>query len=166
LFCISPGGWSAALGRTVRDHHMDGPRHTADGPLNTNKMTQPAPPHADGPYHILGRSVPRPRTVREQLVPRGLSATSLRTVRQTSFHQKALANRIKMKALKNTRRTRRTPRPKAPRELSAPSSRTFRQVRKQQPESQLENTLPPILPRISQTVEALEERFGEDVKRP
>jgi hypothetical protein len=46
------------------------------------------------------------------------------------------------------------------------SSRTVRQVRKQQPESQVESTLPPILPRISQTVEALEERFGEDVKRP
>jgi hypothetical protein len=36
----------------------------------------------------------------------------------------------------------------------------------QQPESQLESTLPPILPWISQVVEALEERFGEDVKRP
>jgi hypothetical protein len=53
-----------------------------------------------------------------------------------------------------------------PRGLSAPSSRTVRQVRKQQPESQLESTLPPILPWISQMVEALEERFGEDVKRP
>jgi hypothetical protein len=40
--------------------------------------------------------------VREQLVLHGLSATSLRTVRQTTFHQKTLANRIKTKALKNT----------------------------------------------------------------
>jgi hypothetical protein len=60
-----------------------------------------------------GRSVPRPRTVREQLVPRGLSTTSGRTIRQTTFHQKPLANRIETKALKNTRRTRRTPVPKA-----------------------------------------------------
>jgi hypothetical protein len=56
-----------------------------------------------------GRSVPRPRTVREQLVSRGLSATFRQTARQTTSHQKPLANQIKTKALKNTRRTRRTP---------------------------------------------------------
>jgi hypothetical protein len=43
-------------GRTVRDRHADRPHHTADGPLNTNRMTQPAPRHTDGPYHVLGRS--------------------------------------------------------------------------------------------------------------
>jgi hypothetical protein len=66
-----------------------------------------------------GRSVPRPRTVREQLVPRGQSATSWQTVRQTPSHQKPLANRIETKALKNTRRTRRTLGPKG-------STRTIR----------------------------------------
>jgi hypothetical protein len=66
-----------------------------------------------------GRSVPRPRKVREQLVPRGLSATSGRTVRQTTSHQNPLANQIKTKALKNKRRTRRTPGQK-------PSTRTIR----------------------------------------
>jgi hypothetical protein len=45
-----------ALGWTVRGRRADGPRPTTDCPLNTNKMTQPAPRHADGPYHILGRS--------------------------------------------------------------------------------------------------------------
>jgi hypothetical protein len=58
-----------------------------------------------------GRSVLRPRTVREQLVPRGQSATSWRTVRQTPSHQKPLANRIETKALKNARRTQKTPGP-------------------------------------------------------
>jgi hypothetical protein len=43
--------------RTVRGHRADGPCHTADGPLNTNKTTQLAPPHADGLYHVLGQSV-------------------------------------------------------------------------------------------------------------
>jgi hypothetical protein len=49
-----------------------------------------------------GRSVPRPRTVRVQLVSRGQSATSERTVRQTLSGQKQLVNRIETKALKNT----------------------------------------------------------------
>jgi hypothetical protein len=53
----SPGGQSAALGWTVRGHRADGPRPTADCPLNTNRTTQPAPRHADGPYHVLGRFV-------------------------------------------------------------------------------------------------------------
>jgi hypothetical protein len=35
---------------------VDGTRPTADCPLNTNRTTQPAPQHADGPYHVLGRS--------------------------------------------------------------------------------------------------------------
>jgi hypothetical protein len=99
-------------------------------------------------------------------MPRGQSVMSGLTVRQTPSGQKRAANQIQAKALKNTRRTRRTPRPATPHGLSAPSSRAVRQVRKLQPESQLESTLPPILPRTSQTVEALEERFGEDVKRP
>jgi hypothetical protein len=67
-----------------------------------------------------GRSVPRPRTVREKLVPREQSVTSGRTVRQTPYHQKPMAIRIKTKALKNTQRTRRTPGPKD----STPTVRT------------------------------------------
>jgi hypothetical protein len=43
--------------------------------------------------------------------------------------------------------------------------RTVRQAREQQPEPKIENTKAPIRPWISQTAEALEERFGEDVKR-
>jgi hypothetical protein len=102
-------------------------------------------------------------------VSRGLSATSLRTVRQTAFHQKPLANRIKTTALKNTRKHEEHlgknlhadgPHPQCGR------SARCEQAREQQPENKLESTLPPILPKISQTVEALEERFGEDVKRP
>jgi hypothetical protein len=61
-------------------------------------------------------------------VPRGLSATFGRTVRQTSFHEKPLDNRIKTKALKNTRRTRRTPGQNPPHGLSAPTTRTVREV--------------------------------------
>jgi hypothetical protein len=49
--------------RTVRGPGADGPRSPCGGPrptadclLNTNRMTQPAPRHADGPYHVLGLS--------------------------------------------------------------------------------------------------------------
>jgi hypothetical protein len=73
-----------------------------------------------------GWPVPRPRMVREQLVPRGQSATSRRTVRQTPSHQKPLANRIQTKAFKNTRRTRRTFGPKG-------STRTVRTHRADSP---------------------------------
>jgi hypothetical protein len=52
-----------------------------------------------------GQSAPYPRTVREQPVPRGRSATSRQTIRQTPSGQKQLAKRIETKTLKNTRRT-------------------------------------------------------------
>jgi hypothetical protein len=79
LICNSPGGRSAALGRTVRDHHADGPRQTADGPLNTNRTTQPAPPHTDGPYHVLGRSASNSCRADCPRCPGGLSAKPLST---------------------------------------------------------------------------------------
>jgi hypothetical protein len=44
---------------------------------------------------------PYPRTVREQPVPRGRSATSRRTVRQTPPGQKQLAKQIERRTLKN-----------------------------------------------------------------
>jgi hypothetical protein len=51
------GGRSAITVQTVRDHRADGPRPTADCLLNTNRTTELAPRHADGPYHVLGRFV-------------------------------------------------------------------------------------------------------------
>jgi hypothetical protein len=79
MFCSSPGERSAALGRTVRDHYADGPRHTADGPLNTNRTTQPTPPHADGPYLVLRRSASNSCRVNCPRRPCGLSAKQLST---------------------------------------------------------------------------------------
>jgi hypothetical protein len=159
MFCSSPGGRSTALGRTVRGHCVDGPRHTADGPLNTNRMTQPAPPHADGPYHVLGRSVSNSCRADCPRCPGRLSAKPLSTKSHWPTGSKRRHSRTREEHEEHMGQ-------KAPRRLSAPSSRTVRQLRKQQPKTQLESTLPPILPWISQTVEALEERFGEDVKRP
>jgi hypothetical protein len=86
----SPGGLSAVNARTVRD-----PRRTVRS-CEQNDPTGTS---------TRGRFVPHPWTVREQLVPRGQSAMSERTVRQTPSHQKPLANQIETKALKNTRRT-------------------------------------------------------------
>jgi hypothetical protein len=108
--------------------------------------------------------MPRPRTVREQLVPRGQSARTGRTVRQTRSGQKCLANWIKTKALKKTRRTRRTPDELL--HADRPPARVAVQTREQQPEPETETTKFPTRPWIFQTVVALEKRFGEDVKRP
>jgi hypothetical protein len=98
--------------RTVRGHLADRSRSprgrsaTHDGLSVKRKQNDPTG------TSTRGRSVPCPRTVREQLVPRGQFATTGRTVCQTPSHQKPLANRIETKALKNTRRTRRTLGPK------------------------------------------------------
>jgi hypothetical protein len=145
--------------RTVRGHRADGSRHTADGPLNTNFTTQPAPPHADGPYHVLGRSASNSCHADCLRRPGELSAKPLSTKSHWPTGSKRRRSRTREEHEEHLGQ-------KSPHGLSAPSSRTVRQVRKQQLESQLESTLPPILPWISQTVEALEERFGEDVKRP
>jgi hypothetical protein len=115
------------------------------------------------------RSIPRLRTVREQLVSRGQSATSGWTVRQTPHTKSRWPTGSKRRRSRTHEEHEEHLGQKAPRGQSAPTTRTVRKVqqtREQQPESQLESTLPPILPWISQMVEALEERFGEDVKRP
>jgi hypothetical protein len=98
-------------------------------------------------------------------VPRGRSATSRRTVRQTPPGQKQLANQIETKTLKNTTNTKNTWTNFTMRTVRL-LPRTVHQAREQQPEPEIENTKAHIRPWISQTVEALEERFGEDVKRP
>jgi hypothetical protein len=151
-----------ALGRIVCEHHADGPHHTADGPLNTNRMTQPAPPRADDPYHVLERSASNSCRADCPRRPCGLSAKPLSTKSHWPTGSKRRRSR--------TREEREELLGKALHAdgLHPPRGRSARceQAREQQPENQLESTLPPILPRISQMVEALEERFGEDVKRP
>jgi hypothetical protein len=82
-------------GRTVRDGLEDGPRDL--GRLSTNANTLKN-----------GWSVPYPRTVREQLVPRGRSATSKFTVRETSPNQIHLPQWIEPRTHTNKRRTGRT----------------------------------------------------------
>jgi hypothetical protein len=146
-------------GRTVRDHHADGPHHTADGPLNTNRTTQPAPQHADGPYHVLVRSASNSCRADCPRRPCGLSAKPLSTKSHWPTGSKRRRSRTREEHLGKTLHA---DGPHPPRGRSA----RCKPAREQQPENQLESTLPPILPRISQTVEALEERFGEDVKRP
>jgi hypothetical protein len=77
--------------RTVRDPRADGLLPTGGRSDNHNRMTRRAPNDADGPYLVLKRSVPGPRTGCEQLVPRGRSATPTRTVRQTPSGQNQTA---------------------------------------------------------------------------
>jgi hypothetical protein len=64
------------------------------------------------------------------------------------------------------RRTRRTPGQTSSRGQSTSNPQTVRQAQEQQPEPETEKTKAPIRPWISQTAKVLEERFGEDVKRP
>jgi hypothetical protein len=143
---LDPGAYGPQSGLTVRYPRADGPLIATERPASTQAR---------------GRSVPRPRTVREQLVPRGRSATSRRTVDQTPPDQKQLANRIEMKTLKNVRRTLRTPGRTAPREQSACYPQMVRQAREHQPEPETANTKAHIRPWIFQTTEALEVRFGK-----
>jgi hypothetical protein len=149
-------------GRTVRDHHADSPHHTVDGPLNTNRTTQPAPPRVDGPYHILGRSASNSCRAYCPRRPCGLSPKPLSTKSHLPTGSKWQRSRTREEREEHLGKTLHADGPHPPRGRSA----RCKQAREQQPENQLESTLPPILPRISQMVEALEERFGEDVKRP
>jgi hypothetical protein len=98
--------------RTVRGPGADSPRSLCRRSATHGGLS--VKHKQNDPTGTLSRkcSVPFPRTVCEQLMPRGQSVTSGRTVRQTPSHQKPLANRIETKALKNTRGTRRTPGPK------------------------------------------------------
>jgi hypothetical protein len=152
--------------RTVHGPGVDGPRSPCGRSATHDGLSVKYEQNDPTGTSTRGWSVPHPRTVREQLVPRGQSATSGRTVRQTPSGQQQLANRIKTKALKNTRRTRRTPGRTTPRGQSARTPRTVRQAREQQHEPETSTTKAPTRPFISQTAEALEERFGDDVKRP
>jgi hypothetical protein len=87
------GGRSARTRRTVCDPW-------ADSPLNA---TEPLEAH---PEMRTVRTLPR--TIWEQLVPRGRSATSGRTVRQTSCHKTLAPWKIYTQARKNWTNTRRT----------------------------------------------------------
>jgi hypothetical protein len=89
--------------RTVRGPGADGPRSPCKRSTTQGRLSVKHEQNDPTGTSTRGRSVPCPRTVREQLVPRGQSATSGQTVRQTLSGQKQLANRIETKAFKNTR---------------------------------------------------------------
>jgi hypothetical protein len=148
--------------RTVRGHRADGLRPTADGPLNTDRTTQPAPLHADGLCHVLGRSASNSCRADCPRRPGGLSAKPLSTKSYWPTRSKRRRSRSCEEHEEHLDKTLHADCPHPPHGRSA----RCKQAREQQPENQLESTLPPILPRVSQMVEALEERFGEDVKRP
>jgi hypothetical protein len=76
------------LWRTVRGPGADGPRSPCGRSATHGGLSVKHEQNDPTDTSTHGRSVPRPRTVREQLVPRGQSATSGRTVRQTPSGQK------------------------------------------------------------------------------
>jgi hypothetical protein len=80
----------------------DSPRSTCGRSANHGGLSVKHEQNDPTGTSTRGRSLPRPRTVREQLVLRGQYTTSGRTVRQTPSGQKQLANRIETKALRNT----------------------------------------------------------------
>jgi hypothetical protein len=118
------GGRFAVTGQTVYY-----PR--ADGPLITTERSDEHPK--------VRTAVPGPRTVREQLVPRGQSTATGRTVRNTYANGPTNPFRGPFAAYR----------------------RTVRLARTEQPELQTVSTTSPTHPWISQTAWALEERFGK-----
>jgi hypothetical protein len=117
--------WRTVRGpvRTVRGHRLDGPRHTADSPLNTNRTTQSAPPHADGPYHVLGRSASNSCRTDYPRHRGGLSTKPLSTKSHLPTISKRRRSRTREENEEHLGQN-------APRRLSAPYSRTVCQVRK------------------------------------
>jgi hypothetical protein len=97
------GGHSADTRRMVLYLRAEGPRTPGRRSATHERTVRYSQQNDPTRTPTRRRSIPRPRTVREQLVPRGRSATSRWMVRQTPSSQKHLANRIETKAHKNTR---------------------------------------------------------------
>jgi hypothetical protein len=110
------------LGRTVRGYHADGPRPTADSPLNTNRTTQPAPRRADGPYHVLGRSASNSCCADSPRRPGGRSAKQLPTKNRWPTGSKRRRSRTREEHEEHLGQ-------KPPRGQSAPTTCTVREVR-------------------------------------
>jgi hypothetical protein len=152
--------------QTVRGDRADGPSGGGGRSAGQVRIVRKWKPNLQNRTQKNRQSVPYPRTVREQIVSCGQSATLRRTVHKTSLGQKQLPKWIETKELNNTQRTWWTTGWKAPRGQFVYLPRTVRQAREQQPEPETASTQAPIRPWISQTAWALEERFGEDVKLP
>jgi hypothetical protein len=155
--------------RTVRGHLADCPRLPRGRPATHGGLSVKHKQNDPTGTSTRGRSVPCPRTVREQLVPRGQSAhPGGRSAKHlpTKNRWPTGSKRRRSEHVKNTKNTWAKRLHADTRHPPRGQSARCEPTREQQPESQLESTLPPILPWISQTVEALEERFGEDVKHP
>jgi hypothetical protein len=156
--CVVPGRRSASLGRTVRGHWADGPLPTGGWSVKCNRTPRRALQHTDGPNLVHRRSASNWCRADGPRCLGGRSAKYLPAKNNWPTRSKQKRSR--------TQRTRRTPGRTSPCGQSACYPRTIHQAREQQPEPETENTKAHIRPWISQTVEALEERFGEDVKRP
>jgi hypothetical protein len=154
----SAGRWPASLGRTVRGHWADGPLPMGGWSVNCNRTPRRALQHTDGPNLVHRRSASNWCRADGPRCLGGRSAKYLPAKNNWPTRSKQKRSR--------TQRTRRTPGRTSPCGQSACYPRTIHQAREQQPEPETENTKAHIRPWISQTVEALEERFGEDVKRP
>jgi hypothetical protein len=137
----SPGGLSAGT--------ADGPRPTADGPLITNRTTQPAPPHADGPYHVFGRSASNSCRVDCPRRSGRLSAKPLSTKSHWPTRSKQRRSRTREEHEEHLGKTLHADCPHPPCGRSA----RCKLARGQQPENQLESTLPPIEGPIRRTRE-------------
>jgi hypothetical protein len=107
--------------RTVRGHRADGPRPTADGPLNTNRTTQPTPLRADGSYHALRRSASNSCRADYPRRPGGLSAKQLSTKSHWPTESKRRRSRTRGEHEEHLGQ-------KPPRGLSAPTTRTVHEV--------------------------------------
>jgi hypothetical protein len=146
----------------VREDMADSPRPSGGRSVKCNRTTSSAPRNSEGSYPTRGLSEgnlccadgPRPlcRRSAKPLSARNSwpNESKRRRSRTCDEHEEPYANWLHADC------------PHLPGLLSARCG----QARKQQPKSKPARTLPPILRWISQTAQALEERFGEDVKHP
>jgi hypothetical protein len=108
--------------RTVRELGADGPRTPGGRSATLERTVRKTQQNHQSRTSKNGQSIPSPRTVREQLVPRGQSAMPRRTVRptrgrsgtptlavrQTTYIKTLTPRKIYARARKNWTNTRRT----------------------------------------------------------
>jgi hypothetical protein len=138
------GGRSARTGQTFRDPRADSPLNTTKPPLAHPEMRTVHTLHT-----YCSRATCAARTVRGLRADGPPNPSRPETAGQTDWKESV------QELAKNTKNV-----------WMNFTSWTVRQAREQQPEPETERAKLPTRPWISQTAEALEERFGEGVKCP
>jgi hypothetical protein len=134
------------LGQTVRSALADSPQGASRRSARSRRMVRRWNLNNQYCTSKYGWSVPYPRTVCEQLVPRRRSAIPMRTVRKHPATKHNSSNGSNHERARTSDKLDNT----WPRRLSAPTRRTVHQVQTEQLEPENEKSIPPIDPWITQ----------------